>query len=144
MADGELPAGFVRVTAGRCVAIVLAAHADDAKSMLAEGSLYEAAARDLAARPLQGRGVAYAIANKAMFVKSFGSGVPMMLRGSPFPDGFNAIPMPREKPQSSQRWNQGKDQRPEKGWLTDPDDPRIGKVVQGWKPPKMVHVRGGE
>jgi hypothetical protein len=29
--------------------------------MLAEGSLYEAAARDLAARPLQGRGVAYAV-----------------------------------------------------------------------------------
>ena len=30
--------------------------------MLAEGTLYEAAARDLAARPLAGRGIAYAIA----------------------------------------------------------------------------------
>lgn len=62
MPDGDTPAGFVRVTAGRCVAVALAAHADDARAMLAEGSLYEAAARDLAARPLQGRGVAYAIA----------------------------------------------------------------------------------
>jgi len=62
MPDGDTPAGFVRVTAGRCVALALAAHADDARAMLADGSLYEAAARDLAARPLQGRGVAYAIA----------------------------------------------------------------------------------
>lgn len=62
MPDGDRPAGYVRVTAGRCVAVALAAHADDARSMLAEGSLYEAAARDLAARPLHGRGVAYAIA----------------------------------------------------------------------------------
>lgn len=62
MPDGDTPAGFVRVTAGRCVAVALAAHADDARAMLAEGSLYEAAARDLAARPLHGRGVAYAIA----------------------------------------------------------------------------------
>lgn len=62
MPDGDPPAGFVRVTAGRCVAVTLAAHAEDARAMLAEGSLYEAAARDLAARPLHGRGVAYAIA----------------------------------------------------------------------------------
>lgn len=62
MPDGDTPAGYVRVTAGRCVAVALAAHVDDARSMLAEGSLYEAAARDLAARPLEGRGVAYAIA----------------------------------------------------------------------------------
>jgi len=62
MADGGPPAGYVRVTAGRCVAVAREAHADDARRMLAEGSLYEAAARDLAARPLQGRGVAYAVA----------------------------------------------------------------------------------
>jgi hypothetical protein len=62
MPDGDTPAGFVRVTAGRCVAVALAVHAEDARAMLAEGSLYEAAARDLAARPLHGRGVAYAIA----------------------------------------------------------------------------------
>lgn len=55
------PAGFVRVTAGRCAAVVLASLEDDARLLLAEGSLYEAAARDLAARPLSGRGVAYAI-----------------------------------------------------------------------------------
>jgi hypothetical protein len=52
----------VRVTAGRCTAVARAEHADDARALLAEGSLYEAAARDLAARPLAGRGVAYAIA----------------------------------------------------------------------------------
>jgi hypothetical protein len=61
MTGGDTPAGFVRVTAGRCVAIVRDAHADDARLMLADGTLYEAAARDLAARPIQGRGVAYAI-----------------------------------------------------------------------------------
>ena len=55
------PAGFVRVTAGRCAAVVLASLEEDARLLLAEGSLYEAAARDLAARPLSGRGVAYAI-----------------------------------------------------------------------------------
>jgi hypothetical protein len=62
MADDDPPAGFVRVAAGRCVAMAREAHADDARRMLAEGSLYEAAARDLGARTLQGRGVAYAVA----------------------------------------------------------------------------------
>ena len=58
---GDSPAGYVRVTAGRCVVVALEAHVEDARRMLAEGSLYEAAARDLAARPLEGRGVAYAV-----------------------------------------------------------------------------------
>jgi len=62
MPDGDTPAGFVRVTSGRHVAVARGEHAEDARRMLAEGSLYESAARDLAARPLQGRGVAYAIA----------------------------------------------------------------------------------
>lgn len=62
MADDDTPAGFVRVTAGGCVAVAHEAHADDARRMLSEGSLYEAAARDLGARRLIGRGVAYAIA----------------------------------------------------------------------------------
>ena len=62
MPDDGAPAGFVRVAAGRCVAVAREAHADDARRMLAEGSLYEAAARDLGARRLMGRGVAYAIA----------------------------------------------------------------------------------
>ena len=62
MADGDLPAGYVRVAAGRCVAVTREAHVEDARSMLADGSLYDAAARDLAARPLQGRGPAYAVA----------------------------------------------------------------------------------
>lgn len=58
----SLPAGYERVIAGRCVAVVRADHRRDAEAMLAEGTLYEAAARDLAARTLSGRGVAYAIA----------------------------------------------------------------------------------
>lgn len=29
------------------------------------------------------------------------------------------------------------------GWATDPDDPRIQKVVPGWKPPQMVCTRSG-
>jgi hypothetical protein len=56
------PAGYVRVTAGRCSAIVLQEHEGDARRLLAEGTLYESAARDLAARPLSGRGIAYLIA----------------------------------------------------------------------------------
>jgi lipopolysaccharide kinase (Kdo/WaaP) family protein len=57
----DVPVGCVRVTAGRRVAVALEAHAADAREMLARGSLYDVAATDLAARPLEGRGVAYAI-----------------------------------------------------------------------------------
>jgi hypothetical protein len=56
------PAGYVRVTAGRYSAVALRAHEADARALLAEGTLYEAAARDLGARPLMGRGIAYVIA----------------------------------------------------------------------------------
>ncbi|MDQ6634095.1 MAG: hypothetical protein M3Z10_04985 [Gemmatimonadota bacterium] len=56
------PDGFVRVAIGRCVAVVRAEHEADARAMLTDGSLYEAAARDLGARRLDGRGIAYAIA----------------------------------------------------------------------------------
>jgi 3-deoxy-D-manno-octulosonic acid kinase len=56
------PAGYVRVTAGRCVAVARAEVEDDARALLVEGTLYEAAARDLGARPLTGRGVAFSIA----------------------------------------------------------------------------------
>ena len=58
---GALPAGYVRVVAGRYDVVTLEAHEPDARALLAEGSLYEAAARDLGARPLAGRGIAYAI-----------------------------------------------------------------------------------
>jgi tRNA A-37 threonylcarbamoyl transferase component Bud32 len=58
----DVPAGCVRVAAGRRSAVALDAHAGDARAMLAVGSLYEAASRDRAARPLQGRGIAYSIA----------------------------------------------------------------------------------
>ena len=57
-----LPAGYVRVTAGRCWAVVRADHRADAEAMLADGTLYEAAARDLAARTFMGRGITYAVA----------------------------------------------------------------------------------
>lgn len=56
------PAGFERVAAGRCAAVARKEHVADARVMLADGTLYEFAARDLAARRLEGRGVAYAIA----------------------------------------------------------------------------------
>ncbi len=62
MSDAPPPAGYVRVTAGRYSAVVRAEHRADAEAMLGEGTLYEAAARDLAAVPLAGRGVAYAVA----------------------------------------------------------------------------------
>jgi hypothetical protein len=62
MTDAPLPAGYRRVASGRYSAVVLSAHRADAEAMLAEGTLYEAAARDLAARRFTGRGVAYAIA----------------------------------------------------------------------------------
>jgi hypothetical protein len=57
----ELPTGFVRVTAGRRMVVAFQAHAADARAMLAHGSLYDAAAGDPTARPLEGRGVAFAI-----------------------------------------------------------------------------------
>lgn len=62
MGANDAPAGFVRVTAGGRVAVALEAHVQDAQRMLASGSLFDAAARDPGARPLQGRGVAYAVA----------------------------------------------------------------------------------
>ena len=43
MADEDPPAGFVRIAAGRHVAVARAEHAEDARSMLSEGSLYEVA-----------------------------------------------------------------------------------------------------
>jgi len=58
----DVPAGCVRVAAGRRSAIALEAHEDDARGMLAQGSLYEAASSDRAARRFEGRGIAYAIA----------------------------------------------------------------------------------
>ena len=62
MTQGMPPAGYVRVTAGRCAVVTRDALVDDARALLADGTLYEAAARDLGARVLQGRGIAYAIA----------------------------------------------------------------------------------
>jgi hypothetical protein len=57
-----LPAGYVRVTAGRCAAVARVELEDDARALLADGTIHEAAARSLSARPLAGRGVAYAFA----------------------------------------------------------------------------------
>jgi hypothetical protein len=62
MIVGATPAGYVHVAAGRCVVVAREDVASDAKALLAEGSLYEAAARNLGARTLHGRGVSYAIA----------------------------------------------------------------------------------
>lgn len=62
MIDRAPPAGYERIVAGRCSVTVRATNIEDARALLAEGTPYEAAARDLAARPLEGRGTAYAIA----------------------------------------------------------------------------------
>ena len=62
MITGRTPAGYVRITASRRVVVTLETHAADATALLADGSLYEAAARTISARPMQGRGIAYAIA----------------------------------------------------------------------------------
>ncbi|MBC7672154.1 MAG: hypothetical protein H7247_07000, partial [Polaromonas sp.] len=62
MIQRALPAGYVRVTAGRNAVVVRDDLVEDARALLADGNLYEAAARDLAARTLRGRGTAYAIA----------------------------------------------------------------------------------
>jgi hypothetical protein len=61
MMVGATPAGYVRVAAGRCVVVAREKLVSDANALLAEGTLYEAAARDLGARTLVGRGVSYAI-----------------------------------------------------------------------------------
>ncbi len=61
MIDPAPPAGYERIAAGRCHVTVRAANVEDARALLKEGTPYEAAVRDLAARPLQGRGTAYAI-----------------------------------------------------------------------------------
>jgi hypothetical protein len=62
MAPVVPPNGFVRVAVGRCMAVARTEHEADARAMLADGTLFEAAARDLGARRLDGRGIAYAIA----------------------------------------------------------------------------------
>lgn len=61
MIDPAPPAGYERIVAGRCSVTVRADNVDDARALLSEGTLYEAAARDLGARSLEGRGTAYAI-----------------------------------------------------------------------------------
>jgi hypothetical protein len=55
-------AAWVRLRVRERIAVALARHEADARSMLAEGTLYDAAARLPNARPLQGRGIAYAVA----------------------------------------------------------------------------------
>lgn len=61
MSEGAPPAGYLRVTIGRHDVVTCASLAADAHALLAKGTIYDAAAQDPGARPLQGRGVAYAI-----------------------------------------------------------------------------------
>lgn len=52
----------------------------------------------------------------------------------PFPEDRRAPPLKRVAQEP---------RRPvPEGWATNPDDPRIGKIVPGWKPPQMVCARG--
>lgn len=60
--SGAPPEGWVLLQAGERRAVALARHEADARAMLAEGTFYDAAARGPDARPLQGRGIAYAVA----------------------------------------------------------------------------------
>ena len=54
--------GYRRLVLGQCVVITRDEHAPDAEAMLAESStLYESASKAPGARPLAGRGTAYAI-----------------------------------------------------------------------------------
>lgn len=62
MTDGAPAAGYRQVSAGRCRVVVREDHAEDALALLRHGTLYEGAARDPQARPLQGRAIAYAVA----------------------------------------------------------------------------------
>lgn len=55
------------------------------------------------------------------------------LRGTPFPPGSSGTGAARRREPLIPLIQQG--------WATDPDDPRIGKVVPGWVPPKMVCAR---
>jgi hypothetical protein len=57
----DVPAGYVDVAVGRARAVALPALAEALREALAEGSLYAYAAHHPAARPLAGRGVAYAV-----------------------------------------------------------------------------------
>ena len=63
MSGGQPPAGYVRVhaTRWRCSVTTLESHADDALAMLEAGPLHQSASRMTNARPLEGRGVAYAV-----------------------------------------------------------------------------------
>jgi 3-deoxy-D-manno-octulosonic acid kinase len=56
------PAGWVRLRVGERIAVALARHEGDARAMLERGTLHDAAGRLPNARPLHGRGVAYAVA----------------------------------------------------------------------------------
>jgi hypothetical protein len=53
-------------------------------------------------------------------------------KGTPFPQGQQMDPPAVQKKTVKER----------AGWRTSADDPRIPHVVDGWKPPSMVCVRG--
>ena len=61
MTSRAAPVGYRQVSTGRCAVVAREDHAEDALAMLRAGTLYEGAARDPSARPLQGRGISYAI-----------------------------------------------------------------------------------
>lgn len=64
----------------------------------------------------------------------------LLIRTTPF-QGVD-VPTKPSNDMARQGWKEGREPRSE-GWITDPDDPRIGKVVPGWKPPQMVCTRRG-
>lgn len=56
-----LPEGFARLSAGRCTVVTRTELIEDARLLLEQGTLYDAAARTPGARTLQGRGIAYSL-----------------------------------------------------------------------------------
>jgi hypothetical protein len=61
MTEAAVAVGYRRVSAGKCTVVTREDYADDAIAMLRDGTLYESAMRTVGARPLQGRGISYAI-----------------------------------------------------------------------------------
>jgi hypothetical protein len=83
--------------------------------------------------------LAYAMKAGKLYRRRQGTG--MIYRGTPYGvDEFRAPPPQPSKPRNPLKLKA----KPAAQWTPDPGDPRISKVVPGWTPPVMRHVRGGQ
>lgn len=79
----------------------------------------------------------YALRNEALYRGKDATGR-MVFRGRPFASkAIEPLPLP---PLVSPKQSRAKTAS---GWLTSEDDPRVPKVVAGWKPPQMIPPRQG-